>query len=100
MRRIHTNALLALVPRSRAGARRDDHVDPESHPIATGPELHVDDLQLRDAIIGDGVVLEESGTGDYALYEVSAGIASEVGRFRGAAPAWRALDMLDDALAS
>jgi hypothetical protein len=55
----------------------------------------LDDLDLRDAILGEGIVLQERPSGGFVLYEVVAGCITELGRFDGAADAWLALDALD-----
>jgi hypothetical protein len=58
-------------------------------------ERRLDDLDLRCAILGEGVVLQETPSGGFVLYEVVAGSVTELGRFAGAADAWLALDALD-----
>jgi hypothetical protein len=59
------------------------------------PERRLDDLDLSSAILGEGVVLQETPSGGFVLYEVVAGSVTELGRFDGAADAWLALDALD-----
>jgi hypothetical protein len=59
------------------------------------PARRLDDLDLRDAILGEGVVMQERPSGGFVLYEVVAGCVTELGRFDGAADAWLALDALD-----
>lgn len=64
----------------------------------------LDDLAVREAIIGRGLVLTEtdsnepeSGPRDLLLHAVDAGHVSPIGVFRGAADAWEAIDAIDDA---
>jgi hypothetical protein len=71
----------------------------------------LDDLAVREAIIGRGLVLTEtdsdepesglrepeSGPKDLLLHAVDAGHVSPIGVFRGAADAWEAIDAIDDA---
>jgi hypothetical protein len=64
---------------------------------ATTLSPRLDDLDLRNAILGEGVVLEEAPGGGFVLYTVDAGYVSEIGCFGAAAEAWRAVDALDDA---
>jgi hypothetical protein len=59
------------------------------------PARRLDDLDLRDAVLGEGVVLQERPSGGFVLYEVVAGCITELGTFDGAADAWLALDALD-----
>jgi hypothetical protein len=59
----------------------------------------LDALELRNAIIGDELVLEERPLREFVLHEVVDCRARELGRFHGAADAWVAIDEIDDALA-
>ena len=57
---------------------------------------HVDDLPVRDALIGDGAVIVQHGRrGPVELHLVDAGVTTRVGRFANAAKAWEALDQVD-----
>jgi hypothetical protein len=58
-------------------------------------EIPVDALDLRDAVIGDGVLLIPDRDGTLSLYSVAGGYARALGTFGDAAGAWAALDALD-----
>ncbi|MHB8690915.1 MAG: hypothetical protein ACYDHH_06680 [Solirubrobacteraceae bacterium] len=60
---------------------------------------YLDALELRNAVIGDELVLEERPLREFVLHEVVDCRARELGRFQGAADAWIAIDELDDQLA-
>ena len=59
------------------------------------PADHLDALELRDAILGDGVVLHETEDGGFVIHVVTAGEVQRIGAFVDAAAAWRALDDID-----
>lgn len=59
--------------------------------------VYLDSLSLREAIISDGIVLEESD--ELVLHELADCRAHELGRFENAARAWEAIDAIDTALA-
>ena len=59
---------------------------------------YLDALELRNAIIGDELVLEERPLREFVLHEVVACRARELGRFHGAADAWIAIDPDDSIL--
>lgn len=100
MRRLCRNSLRLLAHRSSLAANVTELSDP---PLcveaidATTSKPHLDDLELRHAIVGEGVVLDETEDGGFILYAVDAGCVDAVGRFDQAADAWRAVDALDDA---
>jgi len=75
------------------------HVAPEAELPAADRlvhEPHVDDLRLLDAVVGDGIVLNDLRDGAMVLHTVHAGRATRIGRFQAAGDALRALDHLDD----
>ena len=98
MHRIHRNLMHELRHRSPA-APDDESLTPAgfnpTHDLEE-TELPLDSLELREAIVGDGVVLNEAPDGELLLHAVQAGRARRLGRFEGAASAWRAVDELDD----
>jgi hypothetical protein len=64
----------------------------------------LDDLAVREAIIGHGLVLTEVesaevDSNDLLLHAVDAGHVRPIGVFRDAADAWEAIDVVDDAAA-
>jgi hypothetical protein len=63
--------------------------------IEPEPDTHLDALELRDAILGDGVVLHETPDGGFVIHVVTAGQVQRLGAFADAAAAWRALDDID-----
>jgi hypothetical protein len=58
-------------------------------------EHHLDTLELRDAVLGEGVVLHETPAGGFVIHVVTAGQVQRLGSFVDAAAAWRALDDID-----
>jgi hypothetical protein len=105
MRRIWSKSIRRLA-RGRSGVPyRAPLLDAEVAPAplcldeieATTLSPRLDDLDLRNAILGEGVVLEEAPGDGFVLYAVDAGCVNEIGRFGAAAEAWRAVDALDDA---
>lgn len=111
MNRIHRNLMHEL--RRRTPPALDPHVEPgdehsldprvepgDEQGLRSDPEsdLRLDALELRDAILGDGVVLNEESDGELLLHAVAGGRVRPLGRFGGAAAAWRAVDELDDPL--
>ena len=77
---------------ARRGTREQPRAPEES------PGAYLDTLALRDAVLGDEVVLEEPRQHEFVIHEVVACRAHELGRFVGAASAWSAMDQLDDEL--
>jgi hypothetical protein len=73
----------------------------KNHPEAVpghqleAPAEHLDALDLRDAILGDGTVLHETDDGGFVIHVVAAGQVQRLGDFVDAAAAWRALDDID-----
>lgn len=61
--------------------------------------VYLDSLSLREAIISDGIVLEEGDADELVLHELAGCRAHELGRFENAARAWEAIDAIDTALA-
>jgi hypothetical protein len=59
------------------------------------PADNLDALELRDAILGDGTVLHETGDGGFVIHLVTAGRVQRLGSYVDAAAAWRALDDID-----
>jgi hypothetical protein len=59
------------------------------------PETAVDDLNLSEAVLGDGLMLGRQGSGELTIHTIDGGRASLLGSFASAADAWRALDELD-----
>jgi hypothetical protein len=59
-------------------------------------ELAVDSLDVRDAVIGDGLMLTKDSQQRWVLHSLEAGRASTVGRFVTAAEALSRLDQLDE----
>lgn len=59
-------------------------------------ELAVDSLDVRDAVIGDGLMLTKDSQQRWVLHSLEAGRASKVGRFVSAAEALSRLDQLDE----
>ena len=57
-------------------------------------ELTVDSLSVRDAVIGDGLMLTETGS-QYVIHSVAMGRAELVGSYRSPGDALAALDELD-----
>ena len=55
----------------------------------------LDSLELRDAIVGEGIVMHETPDGGFDIHLVLAGTAQRLGWFPDAAAAWRALDDID-----
>lgn len=88
MRRILANSIRVL--------RRPPADGASTRSRPSSGTLRLDDLQLHDAVIGERTVLQELPNREFALYTVEAGDVAEVGCFRGAAEAWRAIDALDD----
>lgn len=60
---------------------------------------YLDALDLRGAIIGDDMVLEDLPQKEFVLHEVVDCRARKIGSFRGAIDAWVAIDEIDDARA-
>ena len=69
-------------------------------PVAASPatfeerDAAVDTLSVRDAVIADGLMLNESN-GSYVIHTVGAGRAELIGRFSSPGAALAALDELD-----
>jgi hypothetical protein len=59
-------------------------------------ELAVDSLDVRDAVIGDGLMLTKDSERRWVLHSLEAGHANQVGRFVTAAEALSRLDQLDE----
>ena len=57
-------------------------------------ELRVDSLNVRDAVIGDGLMMTRKGDG-ISLHSVGQGRAELIGSYANAAEALAALDELD-----
>ena len=55
----------------------------------------LDSLDLRDAIVGHGIVMHETPDGGFEIHLVLAGTTHRLGWFPDAAAAWRALDDID-----
>jgi len=64
-------------------------------PLTVEQQTHVDDLDLRDATIGGGLVLHKTDDRRLVIDEIDAGRIRRVGTFDSAASALRALDALD-----
>lgn len=64
-------------------------------PAAPAADLPLDSLELRDAIVGQGIVMHETPDGGFEIHLVLAGAAQRLGWFPDAAAAWRALDDID-----
>jgi hypothetical protein len=58
-------------------------------------DVPLDVLDIRDAVIGDGVILHKAADGELVLHTVTAGRACSLGRFGSAREAWQAIDALD-----
>ena len=65
-------------------------------PFDLDAESCLDDLEVREAIIGRGLVLTEVEENDLLLHAVDAGHVRTLGLFPGAAEAWKAIDIVDD----
>jgi hypothetical protein len=91
MRSDKRHPLLAVASRLRKRPTQPD--------LAGEAEECLDDLQVREAIIGRGLVLTEENSSDLMLHTVDAGHVKPIGVFRGAADAWEAIDAVDDAAA-
>ena len=71
--------------KNRAGVvRRLRHLD-----------VPVDNLNLRGAVLADGLMLRVHDAGGVTLHSLDGGRARLLGSFATAAEAWRALDELD-----
>ena len=66
-----------------------------AHP-EVDPGVRLDDLTLRDAVLGEALVLIESGGGELTLHELTGGHVHPIGSFANAAEAWEAVDAVDD----
>jgi len=64
--------------------------------IHTYDDVPVDELDLRDAIVGEGTALVPDGD-SVRLYAVRGGRAQHIGTFHDAVAAWAALDAFDEA---
>jgi hypothetical protein len=71
------------------------HTYRESAPADTERELTVDALDIRDAVIGDGVMLTQNADREFVIHMLGAGRAELVGAFTSPAEAMNALDALD-----
>ena len=58
-------------------------------------DVAVDELSVRGAVIGDGLMLRRDGREAVTIHTVEGGRARLLGSFPTAAEAWRALDDLD-----
>ncbi len=58
-------------------------------------DLPLDSLEIRHAIVGQGIVMHETPDGGFEIHLVLAGRAQRLGWFPDAAAAWRALDDID-----
>jgi hypothetical protein len=97
--RKETNMGTTNFRRLRLRARRGDAGElaaPSHEPVAAAGDEYLDALELRDAILGHGVVLNETPGGGFVLHLVTAGHVRPLGWFSDAAAAWGALDALDD----
>jgi hypothetical protein len=54
-----------------------------------------DDLDLRGAVVGNGLALTQGRDGRLSIHELSGGTARHLGSYANAADAWRLLDELD-----
>jgi hypothetical protein len=61
----------------------------------TGRKLAVDDLDLREAVIGDGLLLIPGRDGYEYLYATDQGWAYYLGRFWDVVAGWKILDAVD-----
>jgi hypothetical protein len=61
-------------------------------------EPNADTLDIRSAILGDGIVLNRTSGGGMVLHSVAGGTAHELGFFTEAKDAWKALDAIDTAV--
>jgi hypothetical protein len=59
-------------------------------------ELTVDSLDVRNAVIGDGLMLTKGRDHRWVLHALEGGRAKQVGRFTSAAEALSRLDQLDN----
>jgi hypothetical protein len=55
------------------------------------------DIDLRDAVIGDGIVLTHTSAGSTLLYSVAGDRVEYMGAFDNPGAAWAALDAFDEA---
>lgn len=60
-------------------------------------DLAVDSMDLRDAVIGDGLMLTKGSDHRLVIHTLDAGRARLLGKFDDAAEAWAALDELEAA---
>lgn len=67
----------------------------ESAPADTERELTVDALDIRDAVIGDGVMLTQNEDREFVLHMLGAGRAKLIGAFDSPGAAMNALDALE-----
>jgi hypothetical protein len=88
----------ALFSKLRFRAGRPGARSQASEPVDENDGQYLDTLALRDAVLGDEIVLEEPREHEFVIHEVVACRARELGRFVGAASAWSAIDQLDDEL--
>jgi hypothetical protein len=58
-------------------------------------ELAVDSLNIRDAVIGDGLMLTQTEDSRYVIHTLGAGRAELLGTYDGVAAALAALDELE-----
>jgi hypothetical protein len=85
--------------RFKRRARRGDAGEPAAPSAGSVPaseDEYLDALELRDAILGHGLVLNETPGGAFVLHLIVAGHVRPLGWFSDAAAALRALDALDD----
>lgn len=66
-----------------------------SHPASLSAVSCTDALTLRDATIGDGVILDRPAGGGFELLEVRQGAATLLGTYADLREAWAAIDVLD-----
>lgn len=58
-------------------------------------DVAADELDLRGAVIADGLMFTEQDGGELTLHTIDGGRAELLGSFASAAEAWRALDEID-----
>ena len=64
-------------------------------PFRRSKDVVVDELSLRGAVIGDGLMLRGRGGDGVSLHTITGGRAVLLGQVATAAEAWSALDELD-----
>jgi hypothetical protein len=83
----------------RDGGGQDGLAGREGATVADVVDTYLDTLDLRKAIIGDDMVLEESDPHQFVLHQVVDCRARRIGAFQGAVDAWLAIDSVDSAAA-